>query len=114
MPPPCSNVGPLHPASDGVRLLVRLSPRARAERLDGVMRLADGADVLKASVTAPPADGRANEALLRLLAKEWNLPRRDLAIVGGHKSRSKLVHISGNTAALLAGLTGALAALPRS
>jgi len=114
LPPPCSDTGPLSPAPGGVRLLVRLSPRARADRLDGVARLADGAVVVKAAVTAPPAEGRANEALLRLLASEWHLPRRDLAIVGGHKNRNKLVHISGDAAALLVRLTGALAALPHS
>ena len=70
--------------------------------------------MLKVSVTAPPVDSRANEALLRLLAKEWRLPRRDLAIVGGAKSRNKIVHVAGDPALLLQRLGAALAALPRS
>ncbi len=114
MSPRCSSpYAPLSPAPGGVRLTVRLSPRARANRLDGVVRLADGAQVVKASVTALPADGRANEALLQLLATEWGLTRRDLAIVGGHHSRRKIVHISGDAAALWARLGAAVAALPR-
>ena len=99
---------------DGVRIAVRLTPRAGADRLDGVARLADGTSVLKVSVTAPPAEGRANDALLQLLAKEWDLPRRDLAIVGGRKSRAKIVGIAGEPASLLARLGAALASLPKS
>jgi len=95
-----------------VRVAVRLTPRARADRLDGVGRLADGAPTLKVSVTAPPAEGRANEALLRLLAKEWGIPRRDLALVGGGKSRNKLVHVAGDAPVLLKQLAAALARLP--
>jgi uncharacterized protein (TIGR00251 family) len=105
---------PLSATADGVRVAVRLSPRARADRVDGVVRLADGAAVLKVSVTAPPAEGRANDALLQLLAKEWDLPRRDLAIVGGQKSRSKIVRIAGEPARLLKRLGAALALLAKS
>jgi uncharacterized protein YggU (UPF0235/DUF167 family) len=99
---------------DGVRVAVRLSPRARADRLDGVVRLADGAAVLKVSVAAPPAEDRANDALVRLLARQWDLPRRDLAVVGGRKNRSKIVHVAGEPAGLLKRLGAALASLPKS
>jgi uncharacterized protein len=87
---------PLVPARGGLRLTIRLSPRARADRVNGVMVTADGARVLTATVTAPPEDGRANEALLRLLARSWHLPRRDLSIVAGLASRHKTVHIAGD------------------
>jgi len=97
-----------------VRIALRLTPRARADRLDGVARLADGSPVLKATVTAPPAEGRANDALLQLLAREWRVPRRDLAIVGGQKSRNKTVHVAGEPAVLLKRLGAALAALPEA
>jgi uncharacterized protein len=93
---------------------VRLSPRACCNRLDGVVRLADGATTLKVSVTAPPEEGRANDALLQLLAREWDLPLRDLRIAGGRKSRRKLVHVIGDPAALLRRISTALAALPRA
>ena len=97
-----------------MRVAVRLTPRGGADRLVGVARLANGAAVLRVSVTAPPAEGRANDALLRLLAKEWGMPQRDLAIVGGQKSRSKIVHVSGDPLHLLARLGAALGALPQS
>jgi len=96
-----------------VRIAVRLTPRARADRLDGVTHLADGAAVLKVSVTAPPAEGRANDALLQLLAKEWDVPRRNLAVVGGRKSRNKVVGVAGKPALLLKRLGAALAALAK-
>jgi uncharacterized protein YggU (UPF0235/DUF167 family) len=92
---------------------VRLTPRGRVDRIDSVARLADGTPVLKASISAPPEDGRANEALLRLLAAEWGLARRDLAIIAGIRSRNKSVHVAGDPAALLARLGSALAGLPR-
>ena len=84
-----------------MRIAIRLTPRARADRLEGIARLADGAAVLKVSVTAPPLEDRANDALLQLLAREWDLPRRDLALVGGRKSRNKVIRIAGEPAALM-------------
>ncbi len=103
---------PFAAAAGGVRVAIRLTPRARADRIDGVIRAADGAPVLKASVTAPPAEGRANDALLALLAKSWGVPRRDLALIGGAKSRNKIVHVSGDPAELLQRLAAFFAALP--
>ena len=95
-----------------MRVAVRLTPRSRADRIEGIAYLADGAAVLKVCVSAPPVDGRANDALVELLAKQWDLPRRDLAIVGGLKSRSKIVRIAGEPGGLLKRLGAALAALP--
>jgi uncharacterized protein YggU (UPF0235/DUF167 family) len=87
-----------------VRLRVRLTPRARSAWIDG---LVDG--MLKVTVTAPPAENQANEALLRLLAKEWRLPRSALSIAVGVKSRNKIVHIAGDPVALIARLGALLA-----
>lgn len=95
-------------------MAVRLTPRGRADRIDGIAHLANGTPVLKASVGAPPEDGRANEALLQLLAAEWGLARRDVAIIAGARSRNKSVRIAGDPAGLLARLRPAIAALPRS
>jgi uncharacterized protein YggU (UPF0235/DUF167 family) len=93
--------------------VVRLTPRAGADRIDGIVRDAGGAELLKVSVTAPAADNRANEALLQLLARAWRLPRRDLAIAGGVKNRNKIVHIAGDPATLTARLAGYIAAYRR-
>ena len=114
MPRPLCSGAPLAGAADGVRLQIRLTPRARANRIDGIICSADGTPVLKVSVTAPPAENRANEALIALLAMEWGLPRRDLTLVGGGKSRHKIVHIAGEPQTLLKHIAATLAALPAS
>jgi uncharacterized protein YggU (UPF0235/DUF167 family) len=88
---------PLIATARGVRLAVRLTPRARSEHID-----AGGDGVIRVAVTTPPTENRANEALLRLLAKKWRLPRRDLSIVMSARSRNKTVHIAGDPAVLLA------------
>jgi uncharacterized protein len=105
--PPISSDLPLKSVVDGVHIAVRLTPRARTERINGVV-----AGTLKVSVTAPPSENRANDALLRLLAREWRLPRRDLSIAAGAKSRNKLVHIAGASAELLRRLGKAIATRP--
>lgn len=74
----------------GARFAVRLTPRAGSDRVDGV---ADG--VLRAHVAAPAVDGAANNALIRLLADELAVARRDVRIVAGAASRQKLVVVDG-------------------
>jgi uncharacterized protein len=86
---------------DGVRLSVRLVPKAANERIIGIV--ADetrGTSALKVSVHEPPEGGKANEALLRLLARALDLPRRDLTLAQGAADRRKLVYIAGDPAAL--------------
>jgi hypothetical protein len=93
---------------------VRLTPRGRADRIEGIVFSADGGTALRVAVTAPPAEHRANDALVRLLATQWHLPRRDIAIVAGLKSRDKTVHIAGEPAALLKQIGPLIDGLPRS
>jgi uncharacterized protein YggU (UPF0235/DUF167 family) len=62
-------------------------------------------------VTAAPEDGKANAALLRLLAKTWRLPRTALAVTGGATSRLKTVTIRGDGQALAGMLNAWLAGL---
>ena len=73
-----------------VRFAVRLSPRSAVERVDDVV---DG--VLKVRVMAPAVEGAANTALIRLLADELGVARRDVRIVAGATSRQKLVVVDG-------------------
>jgi uncharacterized protein len=73
-----------------VRFAVRLTPRSAVERVDDVV---DG--VLKVRVMAPAVEGAANNALIRLLAEEVGVARRDVRIVAGAASRQKLVVIDG-------------------
>jgi uncharacterized protein YggU (UPF0235/DUF167 family) len=46
-------------------------------------------------VTAPPEDGRANDAVLDLLARRLELPRRSVSIVSGHTAREKIIRLEG-------------------
>jgi len=104
--------GPIVPTRDGLRVAIRLSPRAKCDRLLGVVSTAEGGRTLKASVTAPAQDGQANEALLQLLARAWRLPRRDLSIVGGAASRNKIVLVAGEPHQLFAKLSDEITNLP--
>ena len=71
-------------------IAVRLQPRARANEIVG-----ERAGVLLVRVTAPPVEGRANEALCRLLAKRARVGVRRVSVVRGVGSREKLVHVEG-------------------
>jgi uncharacterized protein len=72
------------------RIEVRVQPRARRDEIAGERT---GALVVK--VTAPPVDGRANEAVRRLLAKRLGIAPRRVAIVRGEGARDKLIEVEG-------------------
>ncbi len=91
-------------AADGLKVALRVTPKAGRNRIDGVAADADGGAVLKVAVTAAPEEGKANAALIKLLAKEWRLPKTTLAIVGGAAARRKLLHVSGEQAELMSRL----------
>jgi uncharacterized protein (TIGR00251 family) len=73
-----------------VRFAVRLTPRSAVERVEEVV---DG--VLKVRVMSPAVEGSANTSLIRLLADELGIARRDVRIVAGASSRQKLVVVEG-------------------
>lgn len=75
-----------------MRFSVRLQPRASRNEIAGLQGVA-----LKVRVTAPPVDGLANEALIELLSRTLNTSRRNVCIVSGHTSRTKLIEISEAT-----------------
>ena len=91
-------------AAGGVRVQIRLTPKASRDRVDGLAPEADGGMVLKASVTAVPEDGKANAALIKLLSKEWRLPKSTMEIVQGATDRRKVLFITGEPGDILAGL----------
>jgi uncharacterized protein (TIGR00251 family) len=71
-------------------LTVRLQPRARRDEVVGER---NGAIVVR--VTAPPVDGRANDALCRLIAKVAGVAPSRVQVVRGHTSRDKVVRVDG-------------------
>ena len=91
---------PFAAAPDGLRLAVRLTPKASVARIIGLAREADGGVALKVAVTAPPEAGKANDALLALVAELLDLRRRDVTLALGATNRRKLVHVAGDPAAL--------------
>src|SRR3546814_2288699 len=70
--------------------------------------------VLKLRVTEPPEDGKANAALVRLLAKSWGLPKSTLSLVAGHTDRRKTLAVADDPAALRRALERWLAGLHQS
>ncbi len=91
---------PFRALADGVAVTVRLTLKASENTIRGIARDAAGAAHIKAAVTAPPENGKANAALLKLLARTWKLPKTSLTIAAGAGSRRKVVHIAGQPADL--------------
>jgi len=86
---------------DSVLLSLRLTPKSSRDALEGVETLSDGRRVLKARVRAVPEDGKANLALLRLLADRLDLPIRALTLASGATGRTKVIRIEGTPEATL-------------
>jgi uncharacterized protein (TIGR00251 family) len=78
-----------HRRGDAVRFSVRLQPQASKNEIAGLQ-----GSSLKVRVTAPPVDGLANEALIEFLSTALKTSRRNVCIVSGHTSRTKVVEIS--------------------
>lgn len=87
---------PFTNAPGGLKVAVRLTPKASRDRILGAAPEADGGVALKAQVTAVPEDGKANAALLKLLSKAWKVPKSDMDIVLGATDRRKVILISGD------------------
>lgn len=98
---------PWRPSPGDLSLVVRVTPRGGADRIEGLGADAAGAPVLLARVSAPPADGAANEALARLVAKAAGVPKGAVAVEAGAAARVKRLHIAGDAAALEAAFDAA-------
>ena len=84
---------------NAVRFRVRLQPRASRDEIVGAL---DGA--LRIRLHAPPVDGAANDALVLFLAERLSVSRRDVRILTGTTSRTKMVEVDGVTSADVARL----------
>jgi uncharacterized protein YggU (UPF0235/DUF167 family) len=96
-----------------VYIAVRLVPGARTAGIDAVVPAAGGGLAVKARVAEPAEHGRANAALLSLLAGLWRLRRQDLEIVAGRSARRKTLLVRGEPDRLFAELSARIAALPQ-
>lgn len=86
---------------DDVLIAVRVAPRSSRDAILGVH-----AGALKVALTAPPVDGKANEALTTLLSKALHVPRSAITIERGDHARNKTVRIHGINAAGVQALVG--------
>lgn len=77
--------------AEQIRIEVKVVSRAKKNQISGIME--DGS--LKVRVAAPPVDGKANRALIKLLADTLNIPKTDVAIISGLQSRNKTISIEG-------------------
>jgi uncharacterized protein (TIGR00251 family) len=77
----------------GATFPVRVHPRAKKNAITGEV-----GDALKVSLTAPPVDGKANEACIEFFAKLLKVPRSSVTIASGQNSRNKVVRVTGLSA----------------
>jgi uncharacterized protein len=77
----------------GITFALRVQPRAKRNQVVGEL-----GDALKVALTAPPVEGRANEACIALFAELLKVPRSSITIATGQNSRRKIVRVAGITA----------------
>jgi len=78
---------------ENVSFWLKVKPRSARERL-----AVDSSGELCLELHAPPAEGQANEACIRFLGRALRLPQACVVIMSGHKSRRKLIRITGHSA----------------
>jgi uncharacterized protein (TIGR00251 family) len=88
-----------------------VQPGGGENRIEGVVRAADGQVRLKVRVTAAAESGKANRALIKLLAKAWRLPAGGIELVVGAKARNKVLLVEGEPEAVSRRLEAWLAKL---
>ena len=90
---------PFRTTAGGVELYVRLSPKASKDDVSGLKDF-DGKTYVQARVRAVPEDGKANKAVVELIAARLGVPKTSIALASGHSSRLKTLSISGDASAL--------------
>ncbi|TIX92692.1 DUF167 domain-containing protein [Rhizobium sp. P44RR-XXIV] len=86
---------PWQASSDHLRLCVRLTPNGGRDSIDGIETGSDGQSYLKARVSVAPEKGKANKALIALLARSMGIPKSSLELVSGDTERKKILRIEG-------------------
>ena len=83
----------IHDTPTGATFAVKIHPRARKNAITGEL-----GDTLKLSLTAPPVEGRANEACIEFLANLLKVPHSSVTIASGQNTRRKVIRVSGVSA----------------
>jgi uncharacterized protein len=84
---------PIRESPDGVTFAVKVHPRAKKNAITGEL-----GDALKVALTAPPVEGKANEACIEFFVKLLKVPRSSVTIAAGQTSRNKLIRVVGLSA----------------
>jgi uncharacterized protein (TIGR00251 family) len=84
---------PVQESSKGVSFAVKVQPRAKKNAITGNV-----GDALKLALTAPPVEGKANQAVIEFFAGFFEIPRSSVSIASGETSRNKLVRVNGISA----------------
>ncbi len=92
---PTSNA-PFEAVAEGLRVALKVAPKAAHAGFTGVEADAAGRAVLKVRVTEAPEGGKANAAVVKLLAKAWKLPKGALRVTAGAKDRRKTLLVTGD------------------
>ena len=84
---------PIHDTAAGATFAVKVHPRAKRNAITGKL-----GDALKLALTAPPIEGRANDACVEFFAKLLRVPRSSVTIASGETSRNKVIRVAGLSA----------------
>ncbi len=84
---------PLNETAKGLTFAVKVHPRARKNEITGTV-----GDALKLALTAPPVEGKANQAVIDFFAEFFDIPRSSVTIASGETSRNKVIRVSGISA----------------
>jgi uncharacterized protein len=85
---------PVRDTPSGATFQVKVHPRAKRNAVTG-----EAGEVLKLALTAPPVEGRANEACIAFFAELLNVARSSVTIAAGESSRNKVIRVRGLSAA---------------
>jgi len=107
--PPAAPAPPYAATPEGLRLVLRLTPRASRNAVEGVTVEPDGRAVLRVRLRAPPVDGAANAALVAWLASVLDMRKSDVRLAAGETSRVKRIDLAGDSALLAARLEALIA-----
>jgi uncharacterized protein len=103
---PSIDPSPFSLAADGLRIRIHARPGGRRDEIEGLRAGADGTLALRVTVRAAAEDGKANAAIVKLLAGEWELPQASISLLTGAKDRRKSFHLAGEPQALRSRLEG--------
>jgi len=84
---------PIHDTPSGATFAIKVHPRAKKNAITGEL-----GDALKVALTAPPLEGRANEACIDFFAKILRVPRSSVSIAAGQSGRNKIIRVAGLSA----------------